>query len=577
MGLECLEGRALLSGNPTVYTVNLLSDAGTGTGNSGDISYVVGLANSNPNAAGSLIQFDPTLFASPQTIPLSATLELSGTAGPIVIQGPATNNAVINGEGNVGDFMIDSGVTATFSHLVITNGNDGGDGGGISNDGTLTVADCSLTGNSTAHDGGGIANIHTLTITDSVLMGNTCAGNGGGLSNTGTLTVARTEIINNTSSNDGGGLQLRMGTATITGSLIAGNTGDSDGGGIANLASAQLDLSNSTIAGNAALNGGGIENEGTLIAANATIADNQASGGDSNFQGYGGGLYNAGGTATLDNTIVVLNVNVFTSPAKPDDIPLAVSSASANNLIGTGGSGGLTGGTNANQVGVASPGLSPLGDHGGPMPTIALLPGSPAIDAGSNALAVDPSTGQTLTTDQRGAGFPRIANGTVDIGAFEYQLPSVSGVAVAWGGAGHSALQTAADGTRLLPIGRNVDLPWKGISRIAITLNQPGTLTAADVTVQGLRTNYGPVSVSGSGTSYTITLARPISSADRVTITIGGTGIVAYTRRLDVLPGDFNDDGTVNSKDVAAVRNEYRGKGGAVFDDLRRCPRRRHG
>ena len=100
-----------------------------------------------------------------------------------------------------------------------------------------------------------------------------------------------------------------------------------------------------------------------------------------------------------------------------------MSSTSAYNLIGTGGSGGLVNGTNGNQVGVADPGLDPNGlqNNGGPTQTIALLPGSPAIDAGSNALAVDPTTGQPLTTDQRGTGYPRIVNGTVDIGAFEFQ------------------------------------------------------------------------------------------------------------------------------------------------------------
>jgi hypothetical protein len=569
-GHEGLEDRVLLAGGPTVYTVNLLSDAGTGTGNSGDIAYVITRVNANTDPAGSLIQFDPTVFATSQTIPLTNTLELSVTAGPVVIQGPATNNVVINGEGNVADFMIDTGVTAVLSHLVITNGNDGGDGGGISSDGTLTVADCVLTGNSTAHDGGGIANTHTLTVTDSVITGNTAAGNGGGISNTGTLTVHGTQITKNIGDNDAGGILSRMGTATVGGSLVAGNTAGSDGGGIANLGPSQLAISDSTLANNGALNGGGIENEATLKAVNVTIVYNQASAGGAGVQGFGGGLYNDGGTATLDNTIVALNTNIFTSPAKPDDIPLAVSSASAFNLIGNGGSGGLTNGTNGNQVGVANPALSTLGDHGGSSPTVALLPGSPAIDKGSDSLAVDPATGQALTTDQRGAGFARISNGTVDIGAFEFQLPAVTAVSVAWGSVS-SPLQTASDGTRLLPAGRNNDLPWAGINQIRITLNQPGTLTAADVTIQGLGTNYGPVTVSGSGTSYTITLARPISSADRVTITIGGSDVTAFTRRLDVLPGDFNDDGVVNNKDITAVRNEFKGKGGAkptIFGDV---------
>jgi hypothetical protein len=83
----------------------------------------------------------------------------------------------------------------------------------------------------------------------------------------------------------------------------------------------------------------------------------------------------------------------------------------------------LTNGSNGNQLGVAKPLLGALANYGGPTLTIALLPGSPAIDAGSVALAVDPITRLPLTTDQRGAGYPRIENGTVDIGAYEAGPP----------------------------------------------------------------------------------------------------------------------------------------------------------
>ena len=82
--------------------------------------------------------------------------------------------------------------------------------------------------------------------------------------------------------------------------------------------------------------------------------------------------------------------------------------------------------------------------------------------------------------------------------------------------------------------------------------------------VKGIKVkNYGPVVISGSGTNYTITLARRIKVADRVTITITAPNFVTYIRRLDVLPGDFDDNGVVNNKDVKGVSNELHQTDGA--------------
>jgi hypothetical protein len=90
-------------------------------------------------------------------------------------------------------------------------------------------------------------------------------------------------------------------------------------------------------------------------------------------------------------------------------------------------------------------------------------------------------------------------------------------------------------------------------------------LTAADVTIQSLRgINYGPVTISGSPTSPIVTFARPIESADRVTITIAASDIATFTRRIDVLPGDFVDNGVVSSNDASAIKNEWKRKHGAT-------------
>ena len=86
--VEALEDRLLLSGSPTIFTVNSTDNGTTGTGDSGTLPYAIGLANANTNTAGSEIQFDPTVFATPQTITLASTLVLSETAGTEVIDGP---------------------------------------------------------------------------------------------------------------------------------------------------------------------------------------------------------------------------------------------------------------------------------------------------------------------------------------------------------------------------------------------------------------------------------------------------------------------------------------------------------
>src|SRR5262249_5210956 len=133
----------------------------------------------------------------------------------------------------------------------------------------------------------------------------------------------------------------------------------------------------------------------------------------------GGGGIAVVGAVTLHNTLVAGNVHgdelFLFSP--PDDIHGLVAAASTSNLIGTGGSRGLTHGTNGNLVGIADPLLAPLADNGGPTLTHALLGGSPAINAGNNAQASGDS-------DQRGV--PRRAGARVDIGAVE-QVAFIAG------------------------------------------------------------------------------------------------------------------------------------------------------
>ena len=254
-----------------------------------------------------------------------------------------------------------------------------------------------------------------MTVSESTFEQNSASGDGGAIYNSsGSASIANSTISSNQGA-IGGGIMVNVGTLTLTSSTLSGNTASDYGGGIYNRTA--ITVTNSTIADNSAsLEGGGIVADGPATMVNTTIADNDVSAG-----GVGGGIENFSGVnTTLGNTIVVFNIVGTGALATADDIAgSTVSPSSDYNLVGADLTGSLTSTVaSGNQLGVTDPGLGTLASNGGPTQTIALLAGSPAIDAGSNALAVD-AHGNPLLNDQRGTGFPRIVNGTVDIGAFE--------------------------------------------------------------------------------------------------------------------------------------------------------------
>lgn len=169
-------------------------------------------------------------------------------------------------------------------------------------------------------------------------------------------------------------------------------------------------------------------------------------------------------------------------------------------MIGTGGAGGLINGTKHNQVSVAKPGLATtLANNGGLTPTIALLFGSPAIDAGSNALAVN-AQGNPLPYDQRGPGYPRIVDSVVDIGAYE-----------------QAAATTTVITSSLNPsiVGETVTFTVKVSAKYASTIVPTGTVTFVSGTLV-----LGTVTlVNGSATLSTNAL--PVG-ADPVVATYSG-------------------------------------------------------
>jgi len=250
-------------------------------------------------------------------------------------------------------------------------------------------------------------------------------------------------------------------------------------------------------AGGSARGGGLNASAGILSLTNSTIVDNNVASG-----GAGGGLDVEAGMVTIANTIVALNTNGIGSGAPADDIAGTVSSASAYNLIGTGGSGGLVNGVNGNQVGVANPGLDPNGlqNNGGPTQTIALLPGSPAIGTGSNNIS-----GVTVpTTDQRGVARP---HDRIDIGAFEDRGFTLRVVA------GSNPQSTTVNTAFANPLAVTVTSPYGepvagGIISFTVTPLGNGasaTLSASDATIAADGQASVTATANGNSGHYSVT------------------------------------------------------------------------
>jgi hypothetical protein len=343
----------------------------------------------------------------------------------VTINGPGAGTLAVNG--NAASRVFENfAKDATISGFTITNGftSDTNGGGGILNHGELTLSGTSIRGNNTG------------------TCGAWCVGSGGGINSNsgGTLTVTNSIISDNSSggggcgiSSRGGGLFLAGGgTATVTDSTISGNNGFFGGGISSSLP--MLTVTNSTISDNSAGIenycagfGGGIDNNsgGTLMLTNSTIIGNTAG-------ALGGGVYNDHGTLTVTNSTISGN----STPARGGAISNLGAAAIGDTILNAGASGGTidNAGTfislgynlaSDNGGGVLTgpgdqintdPVLGPLQDNGGPTFTQALLPGSPAINAGNPIFITPPPR-----YDQRGRGFPRIVHGRIDIGSFEVQ------------------------------------------------------------------------------------------------------------------------------------------------------------
>ncbi len=318
-----------------------------------------------------------------------------------------------------------TGATLTINNgsSVASNTADGYFGGGLFNyQGAANITSSTFSGNASTFVGAGVADFEgTLNVTGATFSSNGSFNvqGGGALYLIGdTVTIASSTFSANKAQYGGAIYQDTGSSLVVSASTLQNNTAELYGGG-ADICSTVF-FSNSTIAGNQAVAGGGLVSFGAVTAADTTIAGNIATA----PKAAGAGIFvDPGYTATLYNSIVATNtLSNHTASDITGTLDYTLASGqtpSSYNLIGTGGSGGLSNGVRGNIVG-SNPELGSLQNNGGPTNTMALQTGSPAINAGSNALAVD-SNGNPLANDQRGAGFPRIVGGTVDIGAYEVQ------------------------------------------------------------------------------------------------------------------------------------------------------------
>lgn len=488
---------AVSSGYVQVATITghwIVTDASGGAGSSTDVTLPYAVANAQ---SGDLINFASSL--STATITLTSTLDI-GTN--LTIAGLPGATPAISGGSSVVDFVVTSAVTsATISSLTIENGNlNGGSGAGIQNNGTLTVSNVTLTGNSCSGSGGGIFNAGSgnLTLSNSTFYDNTGSYGGGGVTNTGYANITNCTFTDNSSApNTGGGVGTYQGTTILSNSTLTGNNGA--GGGVA-ITFGTLTMINDTIAGNTSGGspGGGLyinANLGgyqptTVTLINDTIANNGVASG-----GASGGIYeNGGATLIIDNSIIANNTAAGGSG--PVDIQAGDQITVDNSLITSTGNYSLANGSSNNNTSPTFIGLSTLGNYGGTTQTIALLPGSQAIAAGSATYL----SGLGVSTDERGQ--PREVGGNVDMGAFESQ-----GFTLVVGSGNN---QSAAPNSTYSPLVVNV------------TANNAGD------PVNGGQITFAVTPVGGAGATLATSPATISSGSATVTPTANGT-VGSYT------------------------------------------------
>ena len=557
---------------PKVPPVTTTDDHDDGVCDSTDCTLREAISAANAVSGDAVITFAPGVAGT-----IQLTGALPNLSNNIDLQGPGANVLTVrrNTGGEYRIFNVLQSATVTISDLTIANGHlpavytSLGPGAGILNSGNLTLRHCVLRDNHHPNQGGGIYNEGTLTLVESTIGATFFAGSsavfGGGLYNSsaGTATVIGCTFLNNEADSpeaSSGGAIYNAGIVTISNSTFTGNV---SGG----LISAE---------------GGAIFNSGTATISASTIADNRAevaNGGLDQFDvaAVGGGVVNVG-SCVISNSIIARNTVTAQAPgraAAPDCSGPFVSQGF--NLIGNSdGSGGFVNGINADQVGNTlaplDPRLDKLQDNGGPTETMALLAGSPAIDQGNSF---------GLTTDQRGfvrpndlPGVPNASGGDgSDIGAFELRLTPLSVVSrKAHGSAGTFDIDLPLTGDPGIECRGVGHLPGGASGDYQLIFTFASNLVSvegANVSAHNPTSGTGTVDSSSSAIDTTdthryIVNLTGVSDAQYITVTLSnvtdsvGNFSTAVSATMGVLVGDVNATKSVDGNDVSAVQSHTR-------------------
>jgi len=328
-------------------------------------------------------------------------------AGMTIERGTIVSNASENAAGG----CVFSHGTVTLGALLAPAGTDQG----------VVVRDCTAIAQDTNRiaSGGGVSASAGIAMTSSVVSGCVARSRGaglgaygGGISTSGVLQLKYSEIDGNAvrgSKARGGGINGIVTSALITHSAIVRNQSDQSSGGVflGNNTGGSFEIHNTTISGNVANSVGGLDLDGgyarmggtplaSINLSALTIASNY-----SGLAFWPGGAWLRGNPTSIDSTILSGNL----SGAGPYDVELEQAATGANNLVGTAVGTLPTAGLVMND----DPRLAPIANNHGETHTQALLPGSPAIDAGNNVSGDN--------HDQR--GLMRVVGSGPDIGAFE--------------------------------------------------------------------------------------------------------------------------------------------------------------